>query len=532
MSNNAGKREGTGKAIDAIDGNAATASVASKAILVLGMHRSGTSAATRVLNFLGADLGPNLLAPGFSNDLGFWEHLDAYKINDSLLHGLGRSWNDVRPLPDLWTGSPQYARALHDIVEVLKRDFGHSRLWAVKDPRLCRLVPLWREALDQTGVEKAAIIVLRHPSEVAESLGVRDGLSREHVNLLWARHLLDAERTTRDMPRCVVSYDSLLENWRLESSRISRLIGVEWPNTVAQISGDVDEFLDKGRRHHISGGDSESSEPEWIDSLYEAFYTASTENGGDWAEIAAMEKQFEEISGVFDNYLNELFNRLGVSDKRLSELAGIESIIAPLNRQVADASNVVANLVETVNKQSLEISTLVDGIVTLTEGDAGVVRSLVDSQKQRIADLEGGVFERERLIAELRQSVATVIEQRKQDGAIKLERDRLAGECEQLRQDLAAMSAEVGKMKGDKADLESRSRKLREEHDVVRAALEAQLSVSTQAHTATEEKLSATAEKLSETAEKLSITELTVVELRAYIESNKPWYRKYMEKRK
>lgn len=532
MSDNAEKRKETGKANDATEGSTSAASAASKAILVLGMHRSGTSAATRVLNFLGADLGPNLLAPGFSNDLGFWEHLDAYKINDSLLHSLGRSWNDVRPLPDLWTGSPQYARALHDIVEVLKRDFGQSELWAVKDPRLCRLVPLWREALDQIRVEKTAIIVLRHPREVAESLGVRDGLSREHVNLLWARHLLDAERTTRDMPRCVVSYDSLLENWRLESTRISRLIGVEWPNTVAQISGDVDDFLDKGQRHHADGGASDSSEPKWIDRLYEAFYTASTGDAGDWAGIAAMEKQFEEVSAVFDNYLNDLFSRLEASDKRVEELAGIESIIAPLSQQVAEASSVVANLVETVNKQSFEISTLAGGIVTLTEGDAGVVRSLVDSQKQRIADLEGGVFERERLIAELRQTVATAMEQRKQDGPIKLERDRLAGECEELRQDLAAMSAEVENMTSDNADLESRNGKLREEHDLVRVGLEAQLSASTQTQTATAEKLSATEEKLSETAEKLSMAELTVVELQVYIESNKPWYRKYLERKK
>jgi len=532
MSHNAQKRKETGKAIDTTEESAVAASDAAKAILVLGMHRSGTSATTRVLNFLGADLGPNLLAPGFSNDLGFWEHLDAYKINDDLLHNLGRSWNDIRPLPDLWTGSPQYARALHCIVEVLKRDFGQSRLWAVKDPRLCRLVPLWREALDQIRVEKTAIIVLRHPREVAESLGVRDGLSREHVNLLWARHLLDAERTTRDMPRCVVSYDSLLEDWRLESSRISQLIGVEWPNSVAQISGDVDDFLDKGRRHHADGGDSASSEPKWIDSLYEAFYTVSNENGADWAGIAAMEKQFKDISGVFDGYLEELFNRIEAKDNRLSELASVESIIAPLGQQVADATSVVANLVEAVNKQSFEIGTLAGGIITLTEGDAGVVRSLVESQKQRIADLEGGVFERERLIAELRETVATAMEQLKQDGFIKLERDRLTGECEQLRQDLAAMSAEFGKVTSGNADLKLRNRKLREEHDLVRVGLEKQLSVSTQRQSATAAKLSATAEKLSETAEKLSMAELTVVELQVYIEANKPWYRKYIERKK
>ena len=59
-----------------------------RAIIVLGMHRSGTSALMRVVNLLGVNIGNNLIAPASDNELGFWEHLDVYHANEKLLQDL------------------------------------------------------------------------------------------------------------------------------------------------------------------------------------------------------------------------------------------------------------------------------------------------------------------------------------------------------------------------------------------------------------------------------------------------------------
>ena len=78
----------------------------SRAILVLGMHRSGTSAITRVLNLLGVELGAHLMpAAAGNNEGGFWEHMRVVEIHEALLHALGRSWHDLRPLPSEWMRS-------------------------------------------------------------------------------------------------------------------------------------------------------------------------------------------------------------------------------------------------------------------------------------------------------------------------------------------------------------------------------------------------------------------------------------------
>src|ERR1700722_3730092 len=94
-----------------------------RALLLLGMHRSGTSATARVVNLLGADLGDNLVTPGSDNPDGFWEHAEAVRINDALLEGLGRTWYDMREMPQGWQEAEAAQVALGQIQTLIRRDF-------------------------------------------------------------------------------------------------------------------------------------------------------------------------------------------------------------------------------------------------------------------------------------------------------------------------------------------------------------------------------------------------------------------------
>ena len=77
------------------------------AIIVLGMHRTGTSALTRVLNLLGAELGSDLLAAQPDNETGIWEHRPIMEIHERILGALDSDWHDVRPLPVVGQGPPR-----------------------------------------------------------------------------------------------------------------------------------------------------------------------------------------------------------------------------------------------------------------------------------------------------------------------------------------------------------------------------------------------------------------------------------------
>ncbi len=163
------------------------------ALLVLGMHRSGTSALTAVLNDLGASLGNELVAANDDNPGGYFENAGAVTAHEMLLAELDRGWEDLRELPEGWLQSAAGKRAQAGIAALLREEFAGVPLWALKDPRLCRLLPLWRPALAEAGIEAKALFVLRNPDEVAASLGKRDGIGAEIAHLLWLRHFLDAE---------------------------------------------------------------------------------------------------------------------------------------------------------------------------------------------------------------------------------------------------------------------------------------------------------------------------------------------------
>ncbi len=65
------------------------------AIIVLGMHRSGTSALAGALALLGVDMGRSLLAPADDNVRGLWEHEELVRLHDRLLSAFESSWDDV-----------------------------------------------------------------------------------------------------------------------------------------------------------------------------------------------------------------------------------------------------------------------------------------------------------------------------------------------------------------------------------------------------------------------------------------------------
>src|SRR3954454_9089161 len=184
-----------------------------RAIVVSGMHRSGTSALARVLSLVGADLPKTLMPPALGNDPGHWESLPVARLHDELLDSVGVPWHDVLPFPSGWYGTSDARQFVERMRGIVLEEFDESPLFVVKDPRLCRLVPFWLTVLGELDVLPAFLIPIRNPLEVADSLRERDGLSISHGLLLWLRCVLDVELQTRGHARAFVSYARLLDDW-------------------------------------------------------------------------------------------------------------------------------------------------------------------------------------------------------------------------------------------------------------------------------------------------------------------------------
>lgn len=273
-------------------------------ILILGMHRSGTSALTRVLNFAGAKLPNHLMAAGTGNELGHWEPARLAAYHDELLLELNTHWSDWRKIDWNILSLSRRQQIKREIVRQLKNDYGNEELVVLKEPRICRFAPFFLEALSDAGYTIRVIIPVRHPLEIAASLRKRgDSAPAQamhfHSSLLWLRHVLDAEVASRDVPRAIVSYQSLLANWRQTLASLSQQLSLNWPNSADKIEVEIQDFLASERRHHRYSTDDLYTHRDTYHWLTEAYATMLTLEHNPYSQNAL--RVLDQIRDGFDD---------------------------------------------------------------------------------------------------------------------------------------------------------------------------------------------------------------------------------------
>ena len=221
-----------------------------KALLVVGMHRSGTSALTGALSILGVDIGTELLpAKSDENAKGFFELKEVHSFHERLLLSGGRTWDTPWPVTSSWLDRIATPSAKAELRGILERNFADSDLWTVKDPRLCHLLPLWREVLTDLAVDAAVIHIVREPAAVAASLAKRNGFTNDKSGLLWLEHNLAAEREGRGLQRAFLTYEDLIATKMGALEPLATELGVKWPNGEEETAADVETFLTRKLDH-------------------------------------------------------------------------------------------------------------------------------------------------------------------------------------------------------------------------------------------------------------------------------------------
>jgi GT2 family glycosyltransferase len=224
-------------------------------VLVVGMHRSGTSATASTLAELGLALprDEDLLGARFGNELGHFESQSLMGLSDEILGHIGRSWDDP---PDLGEIGPEVLADLAGYGDrartVFEAAFGAPDSPVVwKDPRTALLLPFWRSALDRP---LATVLMVREPLEVAQSLDRRNSLAITTSLALWERYYRQSVAGIAGLPAFVSSFEDALDRpteWRQELAGWLRGLGI--PATLAKSS------LDPAMRHERTGHDDEDS---------------------------------------------------------------------------------------------------------------------------------------------------------------------------------------------------------------------------------------------------------------------------------
>jgi hypothetical protein len=290
-------------------------------LLVLGMHRSGTSALTRVLSLMGAALPTNLLGANEGNQTGHWEPERLIQLHDRMLAEAGSRWDDWRAFDTASLPDDRRQHYRDEIARIVTEEYGEAPLIVLKEPRISRFVPLYAEILADLGFDVRYVLMLRNPLAVAASLAQRNGFTPAFSMLLWLRHELEAEKATRGKPRALISYDGFVEDWRTAMTRIVEALPIEWPRVAAE--AEAGAYVSDRYRHHRAGDEIHNLDPgiaNWLKDTYRALGMLE-KNGGDRLATDMLDRVKSDFDAAASTFGNAFFAELAARERVLTDEA-------------------------------------------------------------------------------------------------------------------------------------------------------------------------------------------------------------------
>ena len=432
------------------------------ALVVLGMHRSGTSALAGALTLLGCDGPATPMKPTADNAKGYFEPAPLYPLHSKLLDSAASSWDDWLPVGTSWLNSVRAEEFQTRAAALIQEQFGTSRLFVLKDPRICRLVPFWARVLEEMNVTPRYILTHRNPLEVAQSLNKRDGMEIEVALLIWLRHVLDAEAATRGKRRCFTSYAELMTNWSLVGHKIEDRLKVALPRLSPQVAGELEDFLSGELRHQNVTPEKALTDARtagWVQTVFAILekWVAEGESAADFDTLDEVRRQFDASAGAYARPLrlmqsvqNEL-KKLGSDTARWTEEK--EKLAREVETLRAERARTMADIESRLQQQTAQ--------------QQGMLKAAQEAAKAELAEKTAAFTEgRERQNAAIQQA-------RAERDRIAEERKELAAKFESLRTSRAELEE---KLKERTAALEAERRKAATANEAQGKAHEARIA--------------------------------------------------------
>lgn len=185
-------------------------------IIILGMHRSGTSVVAQICQSMGAYLGKEkeLMIATEDNLDGYFENIEIANIDSEILHICGREWYSTEPLKVDYNNL-QIVKAIAKLKRCVQRLIEKEEFVAIKDPRISILLPVWEKALCELKIAIKYIWVFRNPMDVMESLKRRDGYSKKHCLTLWCYYNICIFKYLEEKNYLLINYKDVMEKTQI-----------------------------------------------------------------------------------------------------------------------------------------------------------------------------------------------------------------------------------------------------------------------------------------------------------------------------
>lgn len=389
------------------------------------MHRSGTSALAGALSLLGCATPASLIRGDANNAKGYFESNAIGRLSDSFLEAMGSAWSDWEPLQPERLEPDQYRTFRDRARQTLLDDFAAAPLFVLKEPRMCRMVPFWLQALQASGCRVCPVHTHRNPQEVAASLARRDGFDPAFSFLLWLRHVLDAEKATRGQTRVFTSYRQLMQDWSAECRKLEDRFDIG----LSPAASGVDDFLSDQLRHFSDTSADTLANPELPDNLRETF--GIMERWADHGEAEEDHAALDRIRDELDRMSVEFGPLIRPGQLAMLALAGVETDLAGTRAELA------------------RVTALNKGLQTRLSEKAALAQKLQEDIGERERTLEAQARAMDKFRADVAGKEAAILKLR----AEAEERERAlqahVRSLEQLHADNARLCQDVARAEGD-----------------------------------------------------------------------------------
>ena len=351
-------------------------------IVVLGMHRSGTSAVTRGLQTMGVELGNRLMpAVEENNEKGFWEDIDLNTLNIEMLEAIGSDWYHLAPVEHIDVVQLIEKGFRDRAVELLRRKTDNVRVFGYKDPRVAKLMPFWEDVFSHCELDVDYVLVVRHPLSVARSLAKRDNIGTEQSYLLWLGYVVACLSAVAESVRVVVDYDCLMQSPEKELKRLAK--NLDLTIDMAELKSYTYEFLDEGLRHTVFGLNDLMLDENCPPVVREVYLSLS--------DVAKDKTRLGEVTLMdrIGNWADE-FQRLKSPLKLIDRLSGTidrqkyehSEKIAEFNRMIEDRDGQIENFNQAVIDRDGRIKDLYHDLVERDNEIATIKAKLTERDKQ------------------------------------------------------------------------------------------------------------------------------------------------------
>lgn len=295
-------------------------------VLVIGMHRSGTSTVAGALGILGATMPATGLGLSDDNPKGHFEPKEIVALHDRVLASAGMHWWDWDKFPDAWYDLPVAQTFVDELVAIVRTEFGDAPLFVVKDPRTCKLLPLWRRAAAILDLDVVAVLPFRHPDEVARSLHARDGFPLPNTLMTWLRYVLEAERESRGMTRVFLRYEDLLADGRSVMRGVVDALRLPLPHLSEADFDALGTFVDPDLRRSRAGSEGIDHLHPWLRDAVTS-YARGTAQGPDGTADEPVHVVLDRVHAAFETACAAFVPALHATNKGFEDAQGRNMLI-------------------------------------------------------------------------------------------------------------------------------------------------------------------------------------------------------------